>query len=591
MSPRVTHRSSPITHHSSLVTLKRRVRARWLLDRIRLGLLCGLGGGAVLSLVTRLLGYPSWPLLVAGSLGLALAIAVALALLRWPGSWEAARVADGLGLEERVATAIYAAETGFPAAPLLNDEALRALAGLDPSAYPLLPDPRSWRRPLVAGLLLALVVLLPIPALGDGGRQAVEAQTVAAGRKSVQELQAGLPQSPVPEPLARAAAAEMERLEEALAQARSAAEASRAVEEAQERVAALGGPQDYAWHRAVERLAEAWNSEPDLGALARALESRDPQAVERALAELSDRLGEMSVEQRGQLGLALQAGANAARDVPDLAGELRQAAQQLAAGTDGDGGTDQAAGTLDALAPLMAQGAARSGSLQAAQQVVAGLGRVRAELGAPAGSAMAAGGTAAGGAATGSAAGGGAGGGAPASGAGSGGSGTGSGDGGGSGTGSGTGSGAGTGAGGGSGAGTGSGGGSGAGGGGAGSGAGAGGGPSRGQPGSSGGGATTQGGSAAPSNRGATVYERVYAPTLVGGEGGPTVQAPGDAAGAGGETVEMPESAVTLGGLRPYDEVFGQYDAEARQSLSRQPLPPALQGLVQRYFSAIDPGQ
>ncbi|MHB8992263.1 MAG: hypothetical protein ACYC66_11620, partial [Chloroflexota bacterium] len=278
------------------------------MERIRLGLLWGLAGAVSLSLGARLLGYPSWPLLLAGSLGLGLVIAVAVALRRWPGSWEAARAADDLGLEERVATALYAAEASLPAAPLLNAEASRALARLDPTDYPLLRDPRSWRRPLVAGLLLAAVALLPVPALGDGGRLAAEAQAVAAGRKSVEELQTKLPQQSTPEPLAQATAAELQGLEEALAQARSVADAARAVEEAQERMAALGRPEDYAWQRAAEKLASAWGSRPDLGAIARALESRDPEAVEQALAELSARLGEMAPERRGQLGLALQAG-------------------------------------------------------------------------------------------------------------------------------------------------------------------------------------------------------------------------------------------------------------------------------------------
>jgi len=93
------------------------------------------------------------------------------------------------------------------------------------------------------------------------------------------------------------------------------------------------------------------------------------------------------------------------------------------------------------------------------------------------------------------------------------------------------------------------------------------------------------------SGRPAVEYERVYAPSLLGGEAGPDVHAPGDAAGAGGEAVELPRGEVTLGGVRPYDEVYGEYEAAARDSLSRQPVPPALQSLVQQYFSALRPGE
>jgi hypothetical protein len=53
--------------------------------------------------------------------------------------------------------------------------------------------------------------------------------------------------------------------------------------------------------------------------------------------------------------------------------------------------------------------------------------------------------------------------------------------------------------------------------------------------------------------------------------------------------VALPDSPVVLGAARPYDEVYGQYETAARQSMVRQALPPALQGLVQRYFSALAP--
>jgi hypothetical protein len=85
-------------------------------------------------------------------------------------------------------------------------------------------------------------------------------------------------------------------------------------------------------------------------------------------------------------------------------------------------------------------------------------------------------------------------------------------------------------------------------------------------------------------------YDPVYTPGLPGGEGGPAIQANGDVAGAGGETVDLPESPLTAGNRRPYDQVYGEYEQEARRSLGRQSLPPALQGLVQRYFSSIEPG-
>ncbi|HEV8637393.1 MAG TPA: hypothetical protein VG370_24495, partial [Chloroflexota bacterium] len=110
-----------------------------------------------------------------------------------------------------------------------------------------------------------------------------------------------------------------------------------------------------------------------------------------------------------------------------------------------------------------------------------------------------------------------------------------------------------------------------------------------GQPGAGGAGPTTAGGGRAPSNAGATGYEPVYAPSRLGGEGRVDVQAPGQTEGASGPTRELPEGPLALGAVRPYDEVFGDYEAAARRSLARRPLPPALSGLVQRYFSSITP--
>ena len=75
----------------------------------------------------------------------------------------------------------------------------------------------------------------------------------------------------------------------------------------------------------------------------------------------------------------------------------------------------------------------------------------------------------------------------------------------------------------------------------------------------------------------------------MGGPGGPDVAVAGDASGATGQLVERPDSPLELGALRPYQAVYGEYAASARQSLARQGLPPALEALVQRYFSAISP--
>ena len=551
--------------------LARRVRVRWLLDRARLGLLLALAGAALLAVGGRLSGRPEWATVALSWGVLSLGGAVVAGLPRFPDVWAVARAADALGLAERVSSALYAERSGHPASRILVAQAGAELAGLDPAAYALIPRPRRWRGVPALALLLVAAAFAPLPALGDASQRAADARAVAEARRSVEALAAALAEPTEPEPLLQTTAEELAALDEQLARAADAAAAARALEEAQEQLAAAASAEDYAWRRATDSLASTWAERSDLGALARALAEHDAEAVEKALADLAAGLEGMEAGERDNLQLGLQAGANAARDVPALSGALRQAASRLAAAA-AEGENDSAAEAADALAdlaPALSRGAARAGALQAVENAVAGLGQSRAALGPATGSAAAAGAVAAGPSAGGAA--------------------DGAGDGSGSGSSGGEGSGPGAGSGAGSGSGSGSGAGAGSGGSGAGAGAGAGGGPSPGQPGAGNAGPTTIGGTAAPNTAGPTRYDPIYAPSLLGGESGPDVAAPGDVAGSGGPTVDLPESPLTLGPVRPYDEVYGDYEAAARQSLGRQPLPPALQGLVQRYFTAIKP--
>jgi len=560
----------------ALAPLAWRVRARWLLEATRVGLLAGIAGAALITLAGRVLVRPEWPTLAISWGVVGLGAAVALALPRWPNRWAVARAADGLGLGERVASALHAERVGHPAAVLVERDAARALEHLDPSAYAVVAQWRGWR--LLGALLLLLVgaLVVPVPPLGDAAAHAADARATAAARTAVRELSAQVSRPPTPEPLAQATAAELRTLDERLARAADAAEAARALEDAQGHLAQLPDAEDYARSRARDQVASAWASQPGFSGLAQALRAGDTQAVRDGLANLGQGAATMTPEQRQQAQLGLQAGANAARDVPSMAGALREAATAANTTEDGQAVTGDA---LARAAELLAQSAARAADIQTTREAQARLGQTRAALG----SASASVGTTAvdgGGTPKGSASGGvadrgnspgsrqsgasGDGGSGPSAGASAAGANTGAG------------SGAGSGGVGGAGAGHGA-------------GAGAGGGPAPGQPGTGAAGLTSASGSGAPASSGPTRYDPVYAPSLLGGEGGPQVQAPGDARGASGQTVDLPNSPKTLGATRPYDQVYGQYETAARESLARQELPQNLQGLVQRYFSAIAP--
>jgi hypothetical protein len=562
-----------LEQHPSLMAMQRRLRWRWLMECAQVALLWSLAGAGLLIVVGRLYALGDWRTgaLVCAALGVGLSIAQRLS--RWPRLRAAAVAADGLGLEERVVSSLDARRVGHPVAALLERDAARALARLRVDQYPLVRDGRAWRH--IAALAAAVIALwvVPLPTIGDRGRQADEAQAVLAARRALERTSAEVTRLSSSDPVSAAAASELHELDRSLARTTSVEAAAQQLEAAQERLASLGRAEEFAWRRALDAAAQSWMNEAELQSLARALAAHDELAVQQAAVDLAERGDALGSDQLRRLSLGLQAGANAARDAPPVAGALREIAAEL-----GAAGSDDAAAAAANVAQRLRAGAARAAGLDTAQRAVAVLGSARAALGA-AGTA-ASGGRAASGSAggqTGSQAGQASGSQARTNVAGQGrGQGSGAGSGSNIAQGSGTSGNAGAGSGGPPGSG-------------AGAGAGAGGGPSPGQPGSASGGQTLAGGRAAPGSGGTAVYVPLAGPSLMGGAAGPDVAVAGDVSTATGELAELPESPLALGALRPYEAVYAEYELGARQALSRQPLPPALEALVQRYFTAISP--
>ncbi|HHY83742.1 MAG TPA: hypothetical protein GX505_13845 [Clostridiales bacterium] len=84
-----------------------------------------------------------------------------------------------------------------------------------------------------------------------------------------------------------------------------------------------------------------------------------------------------------------------------------------------------------------------------------------------------------------------------------------------------------------------------------------------------------------------TVYERIYAPERLG-DGGEITYVPGNPAGEGNVTVEEGErGAGDLSGFIPYKDVFNEYRNEAMNSMDRRVLPPNIQAMVREYFDAL----
>jgi hypothetical protein len=85
--------------------------------------------------------------------------------------------------------------------------------------------------------------------------------------------------------------------------------------------------------------------------------------------------------------------------------------------------------------------------------------------------------------------------------------------------------------------------------------------------------------------------ESIYAPYLIGGEGAASQVHGSPRPGESGPEVSLPGAPVVRGAVRPYGEIYPAYTAQARETLSRSPLPSALENLVWQYFNSIDPGE
>ena len=81
-------------------------------------------------------------------------------------------------------------------------------------------------------------------------------------------------------------------------------------------------------------------------------------------------------------------------------------------------------------------------------------------------------------------------------------------------------------------------------------------------------------------------YESVYDPTRLGGDA-PISQVEGVKNEGNSTQVQMGPGQGDLSGQIPYQEVIGQYQAEAAQAMERDNLPPTLKEWVNRYFDAL----
>ena len=520
---------------------------RWLPRALAAALLVGL----VVALVAR-----ARPLLTAGEIallsvtlaGVAAAVTAATTLAQRSSLAEQARFADRhFALRERAAAAveIHAGQHDVPpplAARQLSDTLAAAEAVDVARQLPLTSRPADWLPALAALLALALALWLPNPQAALLAQRRAVAAAVGQQAAALAGLSEQIAADDSLSPEQRDAL--QQPLEEALATLAepgvSQAEAVAALSQAETELRELGQTFDHAAASAsVAAAADALSRSPAAGELAEALQDAQPAQAAQAAGELADTLPQLDAAAQRELATSL-AEAAAALDPTDaaLAEQLDRAAEALA-----EGDTAAAQEALRQASQGLQAAAQEAAAAQQAAQTADQLGAARqsvASAGAPESAAQAeAGGEQAG---------------QEGESGQSGEAGQGNGATGGEGT--------------------------------AGQQAGAGQ-----TTGGQGQGSTTGG----PSAGGGHV-ENVFVPAPVdlSGQGQDVeleVQCLSDPAACGppGEQLPTDPSRPTGGSIVPFDQVFGDYRDAAFETLPSSGIPPALQGLVRDYFTALEP--
>ena len=493
------------------------------------GLGAGLGTAFALIVMAHFVPWPDvfiWATVatVAGTMA-----GLASGFLRTPSLEAAARRADRLlDLSDRLGTAWEFRNSNSPFATLQRQNALDLARGREPSETVHIWPRRSHFLPILVGLVLVGVLMaVPNPMDRVIEQQEQFQQQLAQAREEIQktrEESAG-PDSSLSAEERAAVEEALEKLKEALNEAETTPEALAALSEAEQNINLLQEPK-IGQDKVLQDVGATLAASPTTQALGQALHSGDEAALRDAIEALAEQIDSMSEGELQDWAAALQRAANVTTGNDALTGSLRQASRAIASGD-----PETAGGSLGDLANRLAALQEGVAGLETLERTQAGLRVARSSI---SGVALveAGRGTPAGGEQQdggGSAAG-------PGQ-AGNGGNGGGTGE---SGPGAGSGSGLGP-----------------------------------------GGGA---GGSGAGNQPGARQRDETGR-LLTEGE---TVFIPGHGPGVPTEVRAGSSQGVVPGSLRPYNEVLGEYEEQAREHMERSPVPQGYKDLVRRYFAELE---
>lgn len=555
---------------SLLAPIQKQLGLRVWVQQLTVMSLLGMGGSLVLLLLARILPIPfyQWIALV---LPVLFAIAGLIRALWLRPTWlQCAQVADGNGLAQRAVTAWENQENQSRIAGMQREDALRHLRKNLPQ---IVESVRIW--PLVqkkvyamSSLLVACVVLVAWPNPQDLRltQMAEEKKAIAQVEKDVEAIKQEVKTNAALTDAQKKQLEEMlEQAKKALAKADDPAERQNALRAAEKQLEKLRDAQQQK-QMALQALQRSLGNQEGTRALADALGNKDREAMTEALKQMAKAMQSMPQKEREEIARELASaaeqmkkeaeGTDDSQELKDIANQVAQAAEQAAQNQVPEAMTALENSLMQALtgmqqseqAMLAATHAAASLSQSQMTLTTAGAQAGNAGTGssgtgmAGAGQANPASGTpgnnptaAQPGASPGN-----------QSGNGNGNNGGGQGNGNGNGSGNGAGNGAGKG--------------------------GAGGG--------TGGGA----------GLGKGKHELVTIPSeRVGKDNGPTDTVGGPLGSGPSQTQQSGNTQVSSGGTLPYEEVYGQYEQFARESMEKGSIPSDYQQIVKDYFSNIEP--
>ncbi|TCZ73559.1 hypothetical protein E0485_20855 [Paenibacillus albiflavus] len=475
---------------------------------------------------------------------------------------QSAHIIDSADKSNAVITALHYIQDESPIVQLQREQAIEVANRFGTDIRSNMPLP-SQRKPFIVGCLcLAIVValaLIPNPMDEMRTKQEQIRNLVQEQQMKIEELKQLLEAKELPTATREVAKQSIERLEERLKDSKSIDQALENMEKSMKEMQALANDLKKEQAKAEQMLRDL-EKQSMLAQVAKSMRQGDPNQLQQAMNELKQNVNKLSPEAKEALAKQLEQFAQQMpQDGKAESDALRKALEAAAAAAKQDGDASELQDKLAELDKQLAEALAKMGAskqalaaLQAQQAQLGELGEQLAKQGSAAGLAVAKGWSAAQASADGLDA---AGGGdaadnaawdeaaAKAQGAGNGNaSGNGSGAGAASGNGAGSGQGTGIGAG--------------------------------------------QGGSGA----GVGVGDRNLVMTPRKYEGtGDIYKDNGPNSGKGGEVQKGGTSPMVDGVSRPYEEVYNQYAAEAKDALNRAPLPERMQGLVEQYFLEIQP--